>query len=270
MKVVFENQKTIDIELNDSAAASSYAKINKHLQHVPLPFRPWDNTYYFHDLELETLVDQLCQFGNEVNIIVDKTRCLQKDQGYFNHLHKLYEDSYNGHSAWLDYHEHIHFCEAHPNTCPQMPISFLALDYREKSGLLEKSVDPSWFDLLQTHVDAGDVFVVWAELGKSPYGYWSDHEPDNLDRICELVKPWLRFRPKLCVALESGSLVADKNRQDFEKWWAQYHDDWCQYWKIPSWSLDQMYGVSVIGKVADFDLLVQQLQQGHRPQWIKP
>jgi len=257
MQIQFENNVSIGIELNDNPLTMVVSNIYKHLQHVKLPYRSWDNPYYLNNLEYGQLVEIFLEYGRRVGISIQADKCLQNDQQYLNELHCIYEKNYDGNPAWLDYHDHIHLCEQF--STQTLRLKKLAIDYRDKAGLLEKPMNKNWYST-DTEVIAGDVFLSWAELGKSPYEYWKSNEPDQIDRLCELAKPWLILRPKLNVALESKNLLLQKQTSDFESWWKNFENRWCQHWNLSAWNIQHMHSVIKIGTVTDLKLLDRQLQ----------
>lgn len=262
MKLHF-NESVLSIILNSTPVASVIKGIYRHLQHVPLNFKPWDNPYYL-DMPREQLVDKLVNFGRCVGVDVDYNRCLSYDQDYFNIIHKIYEQGYNGDPAWLDFHEHIHMCEK----SVKIPSTML-IDYREKSGLLEKKFNIDWMDDTKTYVRAGDVYVKWAELGKNPYSYWKNLEPNNIDRLCQLAKPWLKLRPRLSIALDDFDFTGHLDIQGFNTWWKEYESTWCQHWTIDHWGIKEITSVSVVGQIDDLNLLKINLQQHISPTKIE-
>jgi hypothetical protein len=261
MKLLLSNDKIINLNIDDSSIADVYQKIYKNLSHVPVPFRPWDNPYYLENISYEILVDYLCQYGKNLSVDVDKELCLQQNQEYFNSIHKIYEQKYDGTPNWLDFHEHIHLCEFYF----QKKSKPLQLDYREKAGLLEKKFDMNWMSTATTKIKKGDIYVYWAELGKNPYHYWENNEPTDLTRLCELAKPWLKLRPKLLIALEDCDTIVGKNVDEFNSWWEKYRKIWCHHWGIDSWTIEDMFAVVVFGKVPDVDLLIEYLKDNALP-----
>jgi len=161
----------------------------------------------------------------------------------------------------LDFHEHIHLCEK----INQTGVKILYIDYREKSGLLEKTFDPKWMHNATTKIQAGDVFVNWSELGKTPYTYWKNNEPNDIARMGELIKPWLKLRPKILVALEDIDLLQNVQIDKFESWWAQYKPALCKHWKIADWTMHDIFAVSVFGQVPDFQEITTLLQNNVNP-----
>jgi len=168
---------------------------------------------------------------------------------------------YNGDFAWLDFHEHIHMCELY---FKESGYSF-CIDYREKSGLLEKPMAPDWLINSQTTVQAGDVYVQWSELGKTPYHYWKNNEPNDIKRMYELAKPWLKLRPKIYVALDNMDKLKNIQCNEFAAWWKDYHDEWTRHYNISSWDIKNIFGVSVFGKTTQVELLKEQLKNNAVP-----
>lgn len=256
MKLIFSNNQQIELDIDNSPLGITYQKIYKNLSKVPIPFRPWDNPYYKKKLTYPELVEQLVQYARQVSVDIDRSKCLSRDQLYFNSIHKIYEQNYNGDSKWLDFHEHIHMCELYFKETHHL----FCIDYREKSGLLEKPMDPQWLNNTQTTVRAGDIYVQWSELGKTPYGYWKNNEPNDIKRICELAKPWLKLRPKIYVALADIDRLKNKQCDEFSTWWKDYQQEWATHWNIPSWTVENIFGVSVFGKTTQIELLKEQLE----------
>jgi len=267
MQILFSDNETVDLLLDSIPLTSVYQKIYKHLCHVPIPFREWDNPYYVANMTYDQLVEKLVFYGSKVSLSIDSISCLARDQNYFNDIHKIYEKNYNGDPTWLDFHEHIHLCDVH--LCEKDKITdclkFLQIDHREKSGLLEQKFDFNWLETATTKIKAGDIFVQWAELGKTPYIYWKNGEPNNLSRMCELIKPWLILRPKLCIALEDIDMLGNIECDEFESWWKQYSEHWCKHWKIPSWNLNDIFSVVVFGRVPNFETIIEKLKKTVNP-----
>jgi hypothetical protein len=260
MQIVFSDNTVVELVLNATPIASVYQQIYKHLQHIIIPFRDWDNPFYSDNLSHHDMVEKLIMYANKVDVQIDQARCLDRDQTYFNSIHKIYEKNYNGDPAWLNFHEHIHLCEQRLASTKSLHI-----DYREKSGMLERPMNSEWRKNTTTKIKAGDVYVDWAELGKTPYGYWNNNEPNDMARMCELIKPWARLRPKITVALEDIDKLKHVKVVEFEPWWAQHSKALCQYWNIPSWTVHDIFSVTVFGQVPNFEEITTQLKNNQKP-----
>ena len=261
MKLIFSNDQTVDLIINDCSLGSTYQQIYKNLSRVSIPWKSWDNPFYKLSIDHADLIDHLIDHGQKLSINVNRQRCLDLDQTYFNQLHKIYEKNYDGNPIWLDFHEHIHICESDS----RKDKKFFCIDYREKSGLLERPMRSDWITATQTKVRAGDLFVKWSELGKTPYHYWKNNEPDDLTRLCELAKPWLKLRPKIYIALEDTDLLENIELETFDSWWKDYHDDWVTYWGLTQWTVENMFGISVFGKTLQVEQLTNCLKSGAIP-----
>ena len=261
MKLLFNDKSIIEIKTRDCLAWSEVHTMYRHLQHVDIPFKEWDNPCYTSQHSFKSLVDKLAHFGKLLDINIDISRCLELDQTYYNEIHKIYEDNYNGTPAWLDFHEHIHICE---RKNPKIS-STIKFDWREKAGPLIKKINKDLYTDLTTKIAAGDVFTKWSELGKTPYLYWKDGEPNNIRRICELAKPWDKLNPVLCIAMQDIDLLDNNDVNGFNKWWKIYENNWCKHWQIEKWSLQDMRGVLVYGTIDNVELLKYNLMHNISP-----
>lgn len=257
MKVHFNSGTQVEIELVPGAVATAVEKVYKHLQHVPLKFTNWDNPFYLDTVSYTDLVENLVVAGKRMGVVVDSSQCIPFQQNYLNHLHRIYEKSYNGKPGWLDYHEQIHLCEVY-HAGSQLRVA--TIDYRESAGPLTRSFNNEYLANLITEIEPGTMYVEWSELGKTPYDYWADQEPNNITRLCELAKPWLTFKPKLRIAMRGFSTMSNVN-SNFYTWWDNYKLDWCRHWSLDSWTVENMHGVIKVGSVKDLDTMIELFKQ---------
>jgi hypothetical protein len=261
MKILFLNNVTVNLEIDDSPIGKIYQKTYKHLSNLPIPFSEWDNgSNYKSALSYADLVDRLAMYASRLSINIDKQKCLNQDQPYFNAIHKIYEKQYDGSPGWLNFHEHIHMCESY---FKKQPKTF-SIDYREKMGPLEKPYDRSWISTV-TNIKAGDIYVAWSELGKTPYTYWRDNEPPVPERMCELIKPWHKLIPKIKIALEDINRLEGVKVAEFEPWWDQHKGPWLQHWNLSNWTTQDIFSVNVFGKTTQLDLLLEQVKNNIVP-----
>ena len=263
MRLLMQDSVCFQIRPRPSPLDSMIQSWVKHLQHVDIPFRPWEYTGYVNSRTLTELVDDAAALGKTCGVMIDKD--LTISQTYLNNLHAIFEKNYNGDQCWTDYHEHIHMIEGKTN--PTLIHLRLEMNYRQLGGVLKKPFEMSWFEFSQTNLEPGDVYLAWDELGKKAHRYWLDQEPDDITRLCELVKPWLEIRPKIHISLETAQLVQTQDR-DFLEWWAQRGTEWKKYHARPDWCLDHWDSVIVIGKLHQWQELKEQLDQKNWPRRI--
>lgn len=242
MHFLFSNSSIVEFELYNNPASQEIKRCLKHLQYIDLDFKEWDNPH------CQTSPENLLRdYAKKLNIEIIDNQIF--DQNFLNHLHEIYEKNYDGSCHWLNFHEQIHRCEDLKKDTRRQ----LVIDFREKAGPLTRQFNQNWIDYSVTEVNEGDIFTFWSELGKTPYRYWVDNEPDNFNRLCELAKPWLHFRPKFFVALEKINFLENKKINEFNKWWQQHEESWCHHWGIDSdWSIIKQNSAIVLGKVNEY------------------
>jgi hypothetical protein len=181
-------------------------------------------------------------------------------------LHEIYEKNYDGKNHnWLIYHEMTHLCEDYDKSNK----SAFFISYDEKAGYFNKPYDYGYTKNLTTVIERGDIFITWAELGKKIYTYWKDGEPNDINRIKELIKPWLTVKPILNMALANDDLFPNIDIDKFNSWWKDYKEEWLAHYNIPDWTLADMNGVIIVGKITDIDKLDNLLKNNINPQYVK-
>ena len=263
LKLVFSNNSDLIINLNDSITATKLADMSQHLQRLPLRFCNYDNPFSYTS---ETIIKQLLENANLLNIDIDQNQL--DNQLYLNVLHQIYERGYNGDKIWLEFHESIHMIEA-VNSGKVLPA--VEVSYRDQAGLLDKKY--SYQELLSCQLTfvAGDCFVSFSELGKTPYAYWQDGEPDDIDRLMQLAKPMIRLNFKISIALaDIDRTICQQDQLEFDNWFNPYKNDWCNHWSLPDWTLSQIRGGIKVGEINDVDILIKNLKNNNNPAKLIP
>lgn len=267
MRIHFKDGTAVDITLSDSVLKSLLLRSFKHLQHIDIPFRPWDWPNFVQHTDLSSQVDQLVTYANELLLDIDRQRCQDSDQEYYNFLHSIYEKNYDGRKVWIDFHESIHTLEALSSDKSKDWLNVLNINYREQGGLLETKFDREWIPYLSTEIKKGQVYCHWSELGKDPWQYWQDREPDDIERICELCKPWNHWKPVLRVAMADRNLLENpaKDLANFQSWWSSYEKDWCRYWNLDNWTWQEQFAVLPVGYIHDLDAITEAARNDTKP-----
>jgi hypothetical protein len=251
----------VDIELNQNIISQYIEKSFRHLQNLPLSFHIYDYLKYYSQNK-ELLYRTLLDAAKKLNIDIDEAQLT--DQKYLNFLHKTYEFGYNkGSNVWLEFHEMIHAIEALNNN--NLVSDQVTINYRELSGPLEKPFNRNYLEHAVQSISKGTCYCQWNELGKSPYRYWSDNEPDDIARIYQLAKPWTVLRPSVTIALEDIDFtLSQEDQQRFDDWFSGYKESWMQHWNLDHWDEKEMTSVIPIGQISDVDELKEKIYQGNR------
>ena len=253
IKITTSNDAHYLINLENNSVSQSLVLMLKHLHRLPLRSGIFHNPYEFTK---EIAIRQLVEYANKLGIVVDIAKL--KSQEYLNYLHSIYEKNYNGNGDWLQYHEPIHLLEGN------LPSPRVHLSYGELAGPLDRTYRYNELLSSVTDISAGDCLVVFSELGKTPYNYWRDGEPDNLIRLCELAKPRRRLYFQITIELAEHKKIPHDLEQ-FEQWFSQYKSDWCRHWGIPDWSPEQIFGGILIGHLDAVEDFKSALQSGQYP-----
>jgi len=265
LKILFDNLSDIDINLYDNPVVDVVLDSFKFLKHVKLDVKnhPRDNPYSDEYSDQSANVQRLFKYAALLNLNVVEQPITQE---FLNTLHKIYEKNYNGDSKWLEFHEAIHIAE--DNIRGRIPSIKLA--YREKAGLLEKTFNRSWLQYSTTEIKKGTCYIRWQELGKRPYDYFYDSEPADINRLTELAKPWIYYKPNLFIETYDKNMLGHTDLEKFNVWFKPFKDEWCQHWNLTDWKPEEQYAVIPIGMVTDIELLATRFKNKDFPTRVTP
>jgi hypothetical protein len=264
LKIKWSDNTTVDLELADNPVAEFYYSCIRRLQHLDLFFGPRENPY--HPLITDnTQAQQLLKTQlSELDVAVDTNRL--QDQLYLNYLHDIFfqqcnTQDRNYYTKWTYAHDTIHLLEIQNNH--RNSSSVILFNYRNDAGLLYTKFDRSYLQYATQSVDPGTCFLVEQELGKNPLTYYQDREPNDIDFMCKISKPWVNLIPTLNIAVES--ITHKPIPEDFVQWFALYKDQWCQHWGITDWQPSEIYAKIPIGRILNFEELLRRFKNNDYP-----
>jgi hypothetical protein len=89
------------------------------------------------------------------------------------------------------------------------------------------------YDFYEDRIIKNNIYLPWAELGKTPRTYWKNKEPNNQNRFNTLAKPHTTFRAKFLIAtIDKNPIQFDK---DFIEWFDKYKQKWFEHHNIKKW-----------------------------------
>jgi len=251
LKIVWADGLIIDLKLADNPVTEFYYSCIRRLQHLDLFFGPRETPFHpmisDRDQTQKLLKTQL----SEMNVDVDVSKL--HDQCYLNYLHDIYLQQCStsdrlGYAQWTHIHDTIHLLETQNNH--RNHLSTVMFNYRNNAGLLYKKFDRSYLKYATQSVEPGTCFLTEQELGKNPLTYYQDQEPNDIDTVCRISKPWVNLIPTLNVATEHTSSVAIPD--NFVSWFETYKDRWCDHWKITNWSPAEIGAKIPVGHITNF------------------
>lgn len=249
LTVISESGDSFTFGLSSNRAVDDlFLPIIKHLQHVEIPFFPND------DWNIPNLDDNQRRFEKYVDKVPINLDQLD-NRLHLNFLHEYYEKNYKkshhlSDYEWMHFHEGIHERELLLD-CTE--TTYIRVSYRHLVGQLTKKFNVEEYRDLLIHPRKLDVVIGWNELGKTPDTYWHNKEPDNIDRIKELVQPWTTFNPVIQFYFADSKI--NKNVEQCRKWWNKHKDEWCNHHKVPNdWKLEEYNYALKIGELSEENL----------------
>lgn len=225
IKLLFENDIDIDYYLHDSVLADKWANKIKHLQNVPID-TAISNLDDFTNLA--QIYSEFCEFANLQPISLEPL-----DQQKLNQLHRIYEDNHDrlsrlkNNSIIYKLHHSIHFHEDAGTGAERIQVSW---------GKYEGALTNKYrcYDYYENSIIKNNIYLPWAELGKTPISYWGDGEPNDQARFNQLAKPHTTFRAMFFIA------TADKMPTPFDpkfvEWFENYKEGWYTHHGITEWN----------------------------------
>lgn len=227
--MIFKNQNNQEIDcgyrLYDSIVADKWFKKIKHLKRIPID--PVESELVDLD-NLEDIYQKFCRFAGTSPVDFQNI-----DQKLLNHLHGIYEQSHDtlskkkNNSILYKFHHSIHYHESKN----YKKLAKINVGWGVKEGPLTENFCCNQY--YESEIIKNNVYLPWAELGKTPLSYWRDAEPNDQARFNNLAKPHTTFRTKFFVATKNIKPTALDN--NFLDWFNIYKNSWFDYHNINKW-----------------------------------
>lgn len=261
LSIRWKDGRCIVIYLLDNPVAEYYYHCMKHLQHIDLEFNVRKNPLHPLRYNINQLLDQMIASAKEVDVIVDSDRLL--DQEYLNYLHNLYFNSTDGHGSnspkWLRFHDLIHSIEQVRDREEQGAVW---VDYEHLAGPLVKPFNRDWLKYSIPVANSGTCYIEAHELGKTICKYIYDNEPNDIDIMCKLLKPWVDMKPVMNIAIQDQDrnknlkFLSTHYKEQLDYWLENFQKPWRDYWKLTEWDIMDEGSALPIGHIDDVDTLI--------------
>ena len=228
-KIILRNQENKDIdldyELHDSLLAEKWVKKIKHLKRVSIDLV---ESEIIDVSDIQNIYKEFCDFANLTPMAIDPL-----EQNTLNKLHKIYEEqheklsSVKNNEILYKFHHSIHYHED-----VSEGISQIVVGWGIREGLLTEQFPCHLY--YADRIEKNNIYLPWAELGKKPFHYYTDNEPDNEARMIELCKPHTTFRAKFFISLKD--ITPSEFTPDFIKWFDQYKQAWFKAYQIEDYA----------------------------------
>lgn len=219
-----KKELALSYRLNDTEIARKWYQKIKHLNRIPIDAI---ESLVADVSDLTTIYRQFCSFAGITPISVDRN----PSQHQLNLLHQVFETEHDrlsklpNNGIVYKFHHAIHKQEK-SNQLPRTRVG-----WGVKEGPLTETMHCN--NYYQEHIKRNNIYLPWAELGKTPYQYWCDGEPNRIDRIIELCKPHVTFRAMFFLAHKDQPIIPFPNK--FNQWFNQHKSSWCAAHSISDW-----------------------------------
>ena len=245
-KIILKNkdnhQIDVDYELYDSLLAEKWAKKIKHLKRVPI--NPIESGIC-NVSDIQDIYKKFCEFANLEPMDIEPL-----DQSMFNKLHKIYEKQHEtlsrikNNEILYKFHHSIHYNE---NVPPSQNEAKIIVGWGIKEGPLTEQFD--CYSYYADKIEKNNIYQYWAELGKKPWQYHRDKEPNNQKRVNELCKPHITFRAKFLISFKD--ITPSEFTPDFSKWFDQYKQAWFKAYKIQEYTPIHVYSAPLLAHTSN-------------------
>ena len=228
-KIILSNQENKDIdveyELHDSLLAEKWIKKIKHLKRVTI------DSVESNIIDVSNIQDiykEFCEFANLEPMGIEPL-----DQSKLNKLHKIYEEQHEtlsrikNNEILYKFHHSIHYNENVKGSKDQLVVGWGVYE-----GPLTEQFD--CYSYYADKIEKNNIYLPWAELGKKPFAYYTDKEPNNQKRVNELCKPHTTFRAKFFISFKD--ITPSHFTPYFSKWFDQYKQAWFKAYKIQEYT----------------------------------
>ena len=224
--IIFDNDLEIMYRVHDSALATAWIHKIKHLQKIPID--PVESQTA--DVSnIKGLYTEFCQHAEIDPIDIDPL-----DQITLNKLHKIYEEQHEklsvikNNSILYKFHHSIHFHEKKSHSDKKITVG-----WGKYEGILTTKYDCNKF--YEQNIIKNNIYLPWAELGKTPRTYWKNKEPSEQNRFNMLAKPHTTFRAQFLIA--TSSVEPTQFEAEFIEWFSRFKQGWLAHHNIRKWDI---------------------------------
>ena len=231
-KIIFhdkdKNITDVKYHLHDTDLATKWFAKIKHLSRIEID----EVESELIDLSnLQKIYSDFCSFSGLEKIDISEI----PTQNECNMLHKIYELNHDrlsrqkNNNILYKFHHAIHYAEKADKSLNTK----INIGWGVKEGPLTQNMNCQPF--YENQLEKNNLYLPWAELGKTPYTYWENNEPSDQRRFDSLCRPHITFRAKFFIALCDLKKPTVFPNQ-FNQYFNQFKSAWLDKHKIDDWS----------------------------------
>jgi hypothetical protein len=258
--------ETLAYQLADNPIAKKWLEKISHLQHVPVDRSTTSDVMEFRSYqEYKTRLDFI------INWINTNTHLSLAQQEHYTQedlcvLHDHYLDlmkdpRYDWQSLVHEFNTVIHCCE---HALHQHVINHFKISWGGNDGPYMEKFQQCPYNYYTENIVPGNLYLYWAEQGKTPGEYFYNQDPDNLANFLKTTVPHQQFSGFCILQIGSRYNIGTK----FWQWFSKYKQAFVDKWHLDDWtSLHQNGAIelaTLLNPIEEFNTLKKNFKKFER------
>ncbi len=198
------------------------------------------------------MLREVCDIAGEKPVSIDITRQDHLNwlhEHFFEKMQQIFVDKALPWDPLYRLHREIHRTEYLNHGLSQ--LNCIEIGWAQSEGpMMEVCNCHDYYD--RGSLKAGNLYMMWSELGKWPTRYHLDGEPDDQNRFNQLSRPNIHHRAKFVCATRNQHIQPFS--QEFLDWFQRYRTGWLAHHNLSDWSPhDEQSGVLLARPVKDMN-----------------
>jgi hypothetical protein len=225
---------TLEYQLANNLIAKKWVEKISYLQHVPV-----DRATTSEVMELRSYQEYKTTLDFIIDWINDNTHLSLTKQEHYTQpdlcvLHDHYLDlmkdpRYDWQSQVHEFNTVIHCCE---HALHQHVINYFRISWGGNDGPYMEQFQQSPYIYYTENIVPGNLYLYWAEQGKTPMDYYFSQDPDNLENFLKITTSHRQFSGFCTLQIGPKYTVGPK----FWQWFSKYKQAFLDQWQLDDWT----------------------------------
>jgi hypothetical protein len=226
--------ESLRYQLADNPIAKKWLEKIRHLQHVPV-----DRATTSEIMELLSYEECKIRLDDIIDWINTHTHLSLAKQSHYtqddlcvlhDHYLDLMKDSqYDSHTQIHEFNTVIHWCERALN---QIWINYFRISWGGNDGPYMEQFQQSPYTYYTENIVPGNLYLYWAEQGKTPADYYCAQDPDNLENFLKITVPHRQFSGFCTLQIDTKYTIGS----EFWQWFSKYKQAFVDRWQLDDWT----------------------------------
>ena len=257
---------TLKYQLANNPIAKKWAEKISHLQHVPV-----DRATTSEDMELRSYQEYKTRLDCIIDWINVNTHLSLVKQSHYSqadlcvlhdHFLDLMKDPrYDSATQVHEFNTVIHRCE---HALHRHIVTHFRISWGGNDGPHMEQFQQSPYIYYTENIVPGNLYLYWAEQGKTPMEYYYSQDPDNLEIFLKITTPHRQFSGFFTLQIGPKYFSNPK----FWQWFSKYKQPFLDHWQLDDWTTLHQYGAielaTMLNSSEEFNLLKKNFKRFER------